>query len=821
MAEGRALTYPQAIAFGARCLTAPGRGNVLCASATVPFGLTDGKPVEPARWYEALRECVGDAAVPDAMTPLPRAEVLLLGAVTVPGPRHEVTVRCGSVGRTAMLTPDPEAPERPVAGGPDDAVWHEEDNPGGRGGPDDDRRPLIVDADKPRRPLWFGHTPLQHPVRRRRMGVPDEQSHAGWPKDADLSVFHETHEAFWADRLQPGDPLVVTGLCEQDIDIDLPRYRVAMASARAPDGEWFAEDARIHCVTLLPGAGIGAMIWRATMELGEDIMGESITALVAALEDADAPPRDHYELAYVAVARWLQPERALDDRPLLPPAMAAAVELPFGMPPEGSPHARRQSAAEDWMTEEMGIGANPFAAPSGEKDFVGQMQDALGDGDGPPDPNALGDVADAALAQSKELHEKEGFGDVQQPSPRNPVRRGERLDAEIENRVSKPHQTAQEVAIANGLRSHDAHGLDADDILARLADARIQSPEAPLFWPALFALEAVVLGARFLDRLEEGRLPRHLDVCGAIFEGESGRPRRLHGRRVEGLLAEETAWRWMVFEDCTFLESTFAFGRFENCEFRRCVLEGVNVTNVHFEDCRFLECELRDVHSSEPSFRNGLFEDCALERVSLAGMAMRDVTFRGGSWLSVQMDQGILVDNTIHGTTLEEVTFTLTHAPYTRFEGVSMLKVSAMSKGFPGSVFKEVEAKNCLFGDSCHFDEASFETVRFVETGFTNAVFTETRFAPDCSFVKCDFTGAMFAETVLTGCRFRNCTMSMSVWGGSDASDAWFFGSILRGVHFGDTHLARAVFADADLSGATFRPEEIVGADFTGTVRDR
>ena len=842
MNEGRALTYPQAIAFGARCLTVPRRGNVLCASATVAFSLHDAKVLKPAQWYEALRACAGTEATPDAMAPLPGAEVLVLGGIEVDEPRREAALRCGSVSRAIILKPDPDAPGEPIDAGPEAAVWHAEDNPDGRGGPGDDRRPLIIDVDRPTRPLWLGPTPMQHPVRLSRMGVPDARSGAGWPTDAKLSVLHDAHEAFWARALNPGDPLVLTGLSSDEVNIDLPPYRIAMVSARAPGLKWFAEDVRIHSVTLVPRAGVGAMLWRAGIDLGEDIMGQSITALVAALEDADAPARDPEELAYIAEQRWLRPELTLDDRPLLPPALAATVAPPLVFPPDDDPHALKQSAAQDWAREETGVNFNPFAAPSEDKDFGKQMREVASES---PDLNALTEIADSALQQSKDLHEKMGFGDVAPPTPREPVARGEDLAAEVRQRLSAPYQTPHELAIAESIAMKPDSGLDAGDVFKRLGDARLISPESPLFWPALLPAEAAVFGGELLKRLKGGPpLPRHIDVSGAIVGDDapapaenvdgggdgayaqaesfdSGDDNRLEGLRIEGLLAEETVWRGLVFDGCTLTDSTFALAKFENCEFRDTVLDGINFNEARYDDCRFHGCEITGMQATEPTWMNCVFEDCKLERCTLSAMAMRDVIFRGGSWLSVQMDYGVLVGVSLYETELEDVTFATTHAPHTRFDGVSMLKVTAMSRGFPGSVFKDVDAKNCLFGNICHFDEASFETVRFVECGFTNAVFTETIFAPDCNFANCDFTGAMFAEAVLAGCRFPGCTLSTSKWGKSDARDAWFFGSILRGVDFNDTLLARAVFADADLSGTVLSDEQVQGADFTGTVRDQ
>ena len=73
---------------------------------------------------------------------------------------------------------------------------------------------------------------------------------------------------------------------------------------------------------------------------------------------------------------------------------------------------------------------------------------------------------------------------------------------------------------------------------------------------------------------------------------------------------------------------------------------------------------------------------------------------------------------------------------------------------------------------------------------------------------------------MLNGVRFLRCGMATSLWaGGTDATEAWFLGALLRGVDFKDTKLTRAVFMDADLDGTTFQADRTIGADFRGTVR--
>ena len=140
-------------------------------------------------------------------------------------------------------------------------------------------------------------------------------------------------------------------------------------------------------------------------------------------------------------------------------------------------------------------------------------------------------------------------------------------------------------------------------------------------------------------------------------------------------------------------------------------------------------------------------------------------------------------------------------------------------RGFPESVFEDVHAVTCGFASECRFDGTRFERTRFAKTGFTGAVFKDAHCTADCEFQACDFSGAVFLDANLAGVRFLQCSMATSIWSGVDAAQAWFFGSILRGVNFADTHLERAVLADSDLEGAVFQEDRTIGADFRGTVR--
>ena len=543
------------------------------------------------------------------------------------------------------------------------------------------------------------------------------------------------------------------------------------------------------------------------------------------------------------------PELALDDRPLLPESLHDRVERPFDPAPDGEPNAARLAAAKEWATGEMGIERNPFDDGGDHEELVGMAQDAT-PASGEMDPDQMGEVADAVMARAKEVREAAGFNDDARPEQRPEVARGDSLEAEIAERLSRPYQAPHELVVAENLERHPT-GVDAAEMLGRLADVRLQSPEPTLSWPPLPMNEALLFGEAVLGRLRGEDLFRHADVAGALLgdspdtdprraapdpddiyawggerppslrteDGLPARDHRVRGRRFEGLLAEETGWRGIVFENCVFRHVSFARGELGNCEFVDCVFEHVNFAGVVFADCRFESCTFSDLTAYDAAWRACDFAACRLERTPVNESAMRDVTFDGGVWQDVQWSEGLVIDVRMVGVELEDVTFTMVRSAYLVFDGVTMRRVVALARGFPFATFRDADIRTCGF-TGCHFDQSVWENVHVEEVGLTNGVFTGAKIRADCEFRRCDFTGAAFIGADLAGARLVECTLTGSQWSGSEATATWFFGSVLRGVDFADAHLARAVFCDADLNGTVFAEGETSGADFTGTTRE-
>ena len=820
MSDGRALVYPQALLFGVRLLPVPGQGTVLCASAGLPIRLSDGSPLKPNDYYAAVSTFAGKAAIPDSMAPLPGSELLILGPIARPLNKSQAQVQCGSIHSSLLLHPDPQAkPDSVFTGSVDDAVWHAEKNPTGRGGPEDERKPLIEREGAPDEPIWLGATPFDHPIRMRLAGE-SKTIRNGWPSDANPAALCDAHEAFQTSSLHGGDKLKIEGLSDNDIKLELPSYRAVMATSRLPSGKWHKEPARIHTVVVIPAADVGAIFWRAAVELGKDLLGQKIIAAVVALEDVVAPEKDAEDLGIIAAERWLEPTRALDDRPLLPAAMAAEAAPP--PLPDNAVENQRHEAAKNWARKEFGLeGLNPFEDPDAVAEGDAIMEDAA-DGEA-PDIDKLGAIGEKAMAESKSRHAEAGFEPPEPENQRPPVERGELLEIEARDRLSQPYCSPREITMMDALRQAPAElEVDGKAALSRMAEARIIAVEPVLFWPAFQDAEAVRFGEEAFRALIAADLQRHIDISGAHIVADStttGSRRVISNRSFGGLLAEETVWQDIEFTDCNFNESTFAKGKFDNCLFLRCNFEKVNFSEVTLQDVIFKKCVLREQSAQNLNCITGRFDECDLESLTFIDLAMRDTVFNDGSWREIEFSDCLLMRIAMCRTPMTQVTYTQCHVPESRFEQLTMHKVWVMGYGFAQSYFDGVKADTCGFVGNAHFQQSRFVSTSFEQTGFSKARFDEAEIASDCVFTRCDFTGTQFTGSRSSGVRFFECTFPMSVWMNAEAAGTWFMDAVLRAVDFSKTNLTNAIFAGSDIEGAVFDDRLVTGADFRGTVR--
>ena len=805
MFEGRALVHPLPVLLGARAVDRPGAGYALVASVLVPFELETGTLAEPARWCQAvavLGAGAGAAVPPDSMAPLPGAELLVLPGSEEPVREGPVEVECGPIEVRLALRASGDGG---IDTGPRGAAWCEGENEWGRRS----EAPSIVDRARPERPVWLGPTPPDHPARLALAGDCAAGSGTRWGAGASAEVFHEAHRAFRAERIEPRGPIRIEGLTPRPVRARVPPWRVSLACGTS-EGVWRALPARIHTLAVAPGAGLAAAAWRAVIDLDpHDPLGLAIEALVAALDDDEDPERGGEDLARIAVDRWTDPESALDDRPLLPRSLRDRPG-PLDARPGADPARDRVEEAAAWAAAGSPVpGGNPYRGPE-EARAIREELETLTEGRDPAtlDANAVGAVADRALAMARERHEAAGFGEPPEKEEETLEERGPRLDGEIALRLGNAFASGRERDLRSALRARGEDDADADETLAGLARARAESPAPMTAWAPFAAGEAARFGEAFGRALGAGSLPRYADVSHASVEG-----RRIEGGAGASLLAERTAWRDSVLEDVRLEGGTLAGSTWRGVVFKRCRLEGVNLGTAAFEGCVFESCELVGLRGADLTLVESRFRDCRLERAEWTDPAFRDVTFAGGTWSEVAVAEGVLVGTVFRGTRLERVTFLSTFAPGTTFRDTRLHKVWTMAKGFPGSRFESVSARTCGFVGGVHFDESTFADAAFEETGFGGAVFAGARMDERTRFERCDFTGAEFAGTRLAGAAMEDCGLCATTWDDVDARRIRMRGAVLRGVDLRGVELRDAVIAESDLAGTRFTPERTEGAD--------
>ena len=813
MSEGRALVNPQLLSLGARPVDLPEIGHVLVASSIFAFDLATLAPVRAPEWYEQVAVAAGPYVVPDSLCPLPGAEVLVLGrGVPVSGRHRDGRLAVSSRDVGFRLRPDPG---RPGADARLDFAAARRDpklNPGGV----DDGEPLIVDLADVERPLWLDQTPQDHPARFEALGEMAENAGPGWPPGTSRDVLFDAHPSLRLERIDPGDRVVLEGVASTDIDFRIPPYRVVITSGH-DNGDVRVEPARIHTLALLPSAGIGAAIWRVAIPLGTDVLGEKVVALIAALREVELPEPEPEHYGLIAANRWLKPENALDDRPLLPAALAASVVLPWQLPPEGDAVSERVADAKSWMEAEIGAtNGNPFASKAGpEAGLADSVVEGAHDPDKLPEGKDVAEMADDALALARKRHADAGFAE-RPVEDLEPEPRGERLAGEIRTRLGGPYRSPRERLLRRGLSTAKEMGMSpGPDPFEALADARALLATPGLPWPLLPEDEALEFGAAIAEHVEEHPLERHLDLSGARF-----RELRFDGVAFPSIFAEKT-----VFEDVSFVRSdlagtSFAGALFERCRFEQVSFTRVNISGVRFLDCEFVDCVFESVIASDLGFVRPVFREVRFLDVTLNDTAAEAGRFEHSQLSSVRITDSFWFDMVFEHCSFDDVSLMGVDAPRWTFTDVKLHKTWFMHRGLPGSTFRRVIFDTCGFFDFYRLDQSHFASVHFVRTGFTNACFAQAVFEPGCIFEECDLTGAVLGTALVCGVRFVRCSMVMTRWGGeTDARAAWFVGCRLRAVDFADTDLTEAVFADADISEARMLPDKVIGADFRGTVR--
>jgi len=338
----------------------------LCVGLVALFPLADSRidalMPETGLW-QSMAQWPGASAVLDEGYAKARAEFLLYGEACAPGgaPVAQLAVRArigarekallvqgdrhwstlGTASTAASFSRMPITPQN-AFGGVGDAV-----NPLGKGAvPDasgkqplpnveDPRHPMVFPTDRPA-PAGFWGVESSAPQRQRHLGafdkawlakhwpsLPDTTSDEFFqaaPEDQRLAGFFAGNEAIELTHLHPA---------QARIESRLPGLRGRCFARRGANGPLEEMPTRAETVWLLPGLGLGAVLYRGTMPVG-DVDAADIGVLVAGWEPmSEAPwPVSRYEQqlpAQAGAAQAASADAASSAEPAKAPALSAAA----------------------------------------------------------------------------------------------------------------------------------------------------------------------------------------------------------------------------------------------------------------------------------------------------------------------------------------------------------------------------------------------------------------------------------------------------------------------------------------------------------------
>lgn len=103
------------------------------------------------------------------------------------------------------------------------------------------------------------------------------------------------------------------------------------------------------------------------------------------------------------------------------------------------------------------------------------------------------------------------------------------------------------------------------------------------------------------------------------------------------------------FESTDFTQLPLEKGEYENCTFRNCNLEFVDLSGFSFTGCEFIECNLSMARLAGTAFRDIIFKEC-----KMLGLQFSDCNRFG---LSFRFDGCILNNSTFYQTTIRKTVF--------------------------------------------------------------------------------------------------------------------------------------------------------------------
>ncbi|GGB45825.1 hypothetical protein GCM10011316_17410 [Roseibium aquae] len=809
-------------------VTEPVRGGAhTTVSAHVLFDLAEpGRLLTEQALWPMVAEQLPNGAVFDKGQLKPKAEVLVAGCALSPSDTPveatQVTLRFGALtkslavfgDRVWRLTDRGIEMSRPVPflkmpigdvqafGGQNYAANRRGKGHGARALVDagydaplpniEDPRALIRSVDDCPAPAHFGPLPADDARRLTYLGTYDEAwiksvspckpddfnplYHCEAPEDQRLDAFFQGGETFSVSGMSCGAPAVGG---------TIPRLRGRCFYFNLAENALIETQMRCDTITLFPNVEKATMTFRALVR-GQDRFAEDISAVMVALEDAGAPPRDPSYYADVYARRTSKDEAhkyALADFQLMPERDAAEISARRKAKLEKAKADRdRFLANQNWglrkTLEDQGLPANLLP---------------------PPDDSVIDDIPLVGIPTAEEIEN----GDLDLAELLEDMKVLQDALTERQNRELAQAELQRRAIVASlpaGMMSGDVSREIVDDAhLARYADIELDPSVKDALEAASRGLDQAKTGATFPPAEEIGN-PEAVDHLKAALQSAFD---DLDNGSSEGPDVIETHYRKAVARALGLPEGS--------------ILHDARQTlNV-------LDLSAIDQIDKGPERPPGAMNDTFAALVGEAGRAEPAVGPDGGSPETLTR-AGILTDDPLVSEESKAKTKELAdqleaalrdmNMPFvTRDDGADVL-------GDLMGVIGEIETAGKADLEGLSPSQAARKTMDDGRIRFDEA---ETQIAESLKVARQQSPAAIFPMEALPegvpdrlGAFVRDERAKGHTFKGADLA-----GAQLQGIDFSGCDLRDTFFEQCDLTGANFARTNLSGAVFTGACLDK
>ncbi|MBI4955029.1 MAG: DUF2169 domain-containing protein [Myxococcales bacterium] len=803
-------------------------------------------------FWKTVRTVLGENGVVDEGTAKGRAELLVAGSFHAPGGAPCTSgfarAKLGAIDKRVAVLGDrywrrgeqtAPAPftEMPIDwahafGGPSFAR-----NPAGKGAepvehdgvevhplPNIEHHGALIRSARERpEPAGLGAFDLSYPQRRAHAGTYDkgwlEQHYPGMPPDADATFFNLAAADQWlAEGSFRGDEeFLVENMSPSAARITgrLPGLALrSFVTQRGRAGEVFFEiPMRCDTVWLMPGAGVGVVVFHGRWRVLEDDAADIVHLLTACEETGARRPLDHYR---ACLARRLDKDQgaiaSLSDRDLMP-ARESGVAPNFDggdfgrwLKTESLPvqHglrgvARQRKRAEDTLKEKgIDISHLPPAPPTpifavpdqSDLDAVAEHLVEL---------QKLGEqqLADAKV-QKAQLVERarqrlaeqdrdyDAWVDEQQAAAGGPVK------------LPSYEQVAQLEQVVAQAR---AAGTPLPTLETALAGGRLKEQLAEHQARADAAYRAsahLTPGKASRGHEEEARL--RVIVQAALDSGESLAGRDLTGARLAGMVLAGIDLTGAFLEAADLSGADLRGAKLRNAVLAKATLRGANLSGADLGGANLGAADLRDATLTGANMARAV-----LGRATLAGTSLCDADLTGADWLEVQFAG---VD--LGGAKLPQCAFLAVDLRGSSFAGADLSRATFVACQLEGASFAGAMLGKATLVD-CRGTGASFAGAKMAQ-----ATILSGSALPGANFADADLERACLRTTAFPGACFDRANLAGADLSECDATGASFERAMLGRAMLVRTKLGGASFAGANLMNAMLSKAQIPGADFTG-----